>query len=90
VVLHCFTLIQLLHHLLLVETKHYTGFVKLKTSQIDAPLKSCDFMISELFENIGPMTGEIIGSWRKLHNGELHNFYSSPNIVRMIKSRRMR
>jgi hypothetical protein len=30
------------------------------------------------------------GSWRKLHNDELHSLYSSPNIVRMIKSRRMR
>jgi hypothetical protein len=30
------------------------------------------------------------GSWRKLHNDELHNLYSSPNIVRMIKSRRIR
>jgi hypothetical protein len=30
------------------------------------------------------------GSWRKLHNYELHNPYSSPNIVRVIKSRRMR
>jgi hypothetical protein len=30
------------------------------------------------------------GSWRNLHNGELHNLYSSPNIVRIIKSRRMR
>jgi hypothetical protein len=30
------------------------------------------------------------GSWRKLHNDELHELYSSPNIVRMIKSRRMR
>jgi hypothetical protein len=29
-------------------------------------------------------------SWRKLHNDELHSLYSSPNIVRMIKSRRMR
>jgi hypothetical protein len=28
--------------------------------------------------------------WRKLHNDELHSLYSSPNIVRMIKSRRMR
>jgi hypothetical protein len=28
------------------------------------------------------------GSWRKLHNDELHNLYSSPNIVRVIKSRR--
>jgi hypothetical protein len=30
------------------------------------------------------------GSWRKLHNDELHSLYSSPNIVRVIKLRRMR
>jgi hypothetical protein len=30
------------------------------------------------------------GSWRKLHNGELHSLYSTPNIVRVIKSKRMR
>jgi hypothetical protein len=30
------------------------------------------------------------GSWRKLHNDELHSLYSSPNIVRVIKSRRMK
>jgi hypothetical protein len=30
------------------------------------------------------------GSWRKLHNNELHSLYSLPNIVRVIKSRRMR
>jgi hypothetical protein len=29
------------------------------------------------------------GSWRTLHNDELHNLYSSPNIVRVIKSKRM-
>jgi hypothetical protein len=32
----------------------------------------------------------VTGEWRKLHNAELHNLYSSPNIIRMIKSRRMR
>jgi hypothetical protein len=31
-----------------------------------------------------------MGGWRKLHNEELHNSYSSPSIIRMIKSRRMR
>jgi hypothetical protein len=30
------------------------------------------------------------GGWRRLHNEELHNLYTSPNIVRMIKSRKMR
>jgi hypothetical protein len=32
----------------------------------------------------------IFGSWKKLHNDELHSLYSSPNIVRVIKSRKMR
>jgi hypothetical protein len=33
---------------------------------------------------------EVTGGWRKLHNEELHKLYSSPSIIRMIKSRRMR
>jgi hypothetical protein len=33
---------------------------------------------------------EVTGEWRKLHNQELHNFYSSPDIIRQVKSRRMR
>jgi hypothetical protein len=33
---------------------------------------------------------EMTGGWRKLHNEELHNLYSSPSIIRIIKSRRMR
>jgi hypothetical protein len=32
----------------------------------------------------------VTGGWRKLHNEELHNLYSSPSIIRMIKSRRRR
>jgi hypothetical protein len=50
-----------------------------------------------VFENrvlriFGPkiLVDEVTGGWRKLHNEELHNFYSSPSIIRMIKSRRMR
>ncbi|PNF23733.1 hypothetical protein B7P43_G18405, partial [Cryptotermes secundus] len=38
----------------------------------------------------GPKRGEVTGGWRKLHNEELHNLYSSPSIIIMIKSRRMR
>jgi hypothetical protein len=37
-----------------------------------------------------PKGDEVTGGWRKLHNEELHNLYSSPSIVRMIKLRRMR
>jgi hypothetical protein len=49
-----------------------------------------------VFENrvlrrmFGPERHEVIGGWRKLHNKELHNLYSSPRKIRMIKSRRMR
>jgi hypothetical protein len=38
----------------------------------------------------GHKRDEVTGEWRKLHNGELHNLYSSPDISRQIKSRRMR
>jgi hypothetical protein len=38
----------------------------------------------------GPKKDEVTGGWRKLHNEELHNLYSSPSIIRMIKSRGIR
>jgi hypothetical protein len=43
-----------------------------------------------VFENRVLRRDEMKGDWRKLHNEELYNLYSSPNIIRMIKSRRMR
>ena len=48
-----------------------------------------------VFENMvlrrifGPRRDEVTGEWRRLHNEELNGLYSSPNIVRVIKSRRM-
>jgi len=38
----------------------------------------------------GPKRDEITGEWRKLNNEELNELYSSPNIIRVIKSRRMK
>jgi hypothetical protein len=49
-----------------------------------------------VFENrvlrriFGPTRDEVTGEWRKLHSGDLHNLYSSPDIIGQIKSRRMR
>jgi len=42
-----------------------------------------------LWRIFGPKRDEITGEWRKLHNEELNDLYCSPNIVRLIKSRRM-
>jgi hypothetical protein len=49
-----------------------------------------------VFENrvlrriFGPKRDEVTGKWRRLHNEELNDLYSSPNIIRLIKSRMMR
>jgi hypothetical protein len=45
---------------------------------------------SVLRRTFGPNRDEVTGQWRKLHNEELHNMYSFPNIIRNIKSRRIR
>jgi hypothetical protein len=49
-----------------------------------------------VFENrvlrriFGPKRDKVTGEWRKLHNEELHDLYSSPTVIKIIKSRRMR
>jgi hypothetical protein len=51
---------------------------------------------TRVFENrvvrriFGPKRDRMTGGWRKLHNEELHNVYSSPSIIKIIKSRKMR
>jgi hypothetical protein len=63
--------------------------------------ETCSLILSEehksrVFENrvlrriFGRKGNDVTGVWRNLHNEGLHNSYSSPNIMRMIKSRRMR
>jgi hypothetical protein len=44
-------------------------------------------VLRKIFE---PKRDEVTGGWRKLHNKELYNLYSPPNIIRMFKSRRVR
>jgi hypothetical protein len=50
----------------------------------------------EVFENrvlrriYGPKRDEVSGDWRKLHDEELHDLYSSPSIIRLMKARRMK
>jgi hypothetical protein len=74
-----------------------------KTTILPVVLYGCDTWALTLreehrlkvFENrvlrriFGPKRDEIIG-WKKLHNEDLHNLYSSPTIIRIIKSRKMR
>jgi hypothetical protein len=43
-----------------------------------------------VFRIFGPKRDGVTGRWRELHNEELHNLYSSPSIIRIIKSRRTR
>jgi hypothetical protein len=59
------------------------------------PLILSEWHKLRVFENtalrrkFGPKRHDVTGEWKKLHNG-LHNFYSSPNIIWQIKSRRVR
>jgi hypothetical protein len=50
---------------------------------------ACIVRAEELRRIFGPKRDEVTGEWRQLHNEELHDLYSSPSIIRIIKSRRM-
>jgi hypothetical protein len=60
------------------------------------PLTAREEQKVRAFENrkfrriFGPKRDQVTGEWRKLHNEKVHNLYSSPNIIRVIKSRRIK
>ena len=62
----------------------------------DLALRNKTLCINFAFENrvlrrvFGPKRDEVTGEWRKLHNEEMSDLYFLPNIVRVVKSRRMR
>jgi hypothetical protein len=81
----------------------FLNFINYKTIILPVVLYACETLPlalreqrPKLFENrllrriFGPTRPGIIRAWRKLHNKELHNLCSSPNIIWMIKSRNMR
>ena len=68
-----------------------------RTIILPVVLYGCEtWSLTRVFENMvlrrifGPRRDEVTEEWRRLHNEELNDLYSSPNVVRVIKSRRMR
>ena len=59
----------------------------LLTLREERKLRVFENMVLSIF---GPRRDEVMGEWRRLHNEGLNDLYSSPSIVRVIKSRRMR
>jgi hypothetical protein len=55
----------------------------------DAPQQNVQYL-GLVQITVGPKRDEVTAEWRKLHNEELRDLYSSPSIIRIIKSRRMR
>ena len=53
-------------------------------------IKTANIVSWVLRKVFGPKRDEMTGEWRKLHNEELNDLYSLPNIARMVKSRQMR
>jgi len=78
--------------------------IKIRTIILPVVLYGCETLLLTLkderklrvFDNMvlrrifGPRRDEVMGEWRRLHNKELNDLYSSPNIVRVIRSRRMK
>ena len=100
---HCLhTLLRL--HYLLSRRKDLCVLIFKQNKVLHVVLYGCDTWSLTLreernlrvFENMvlrrifGPTRDEVTGDWRRLHNEELNDLYSSPNIARVIKSRKMR
>ena len=60
--------------------------VRMAARHIERSLLLVNKVLRRIF---GPRRDEVTGDWRRLHNEELNDLYCSPNIVRVIKSRRM-
>jgi hypothetical protein len=67
-------------------TRHFAGIL----NKIIFAKKNLVFENRVLRIIFGPKRGEVTGEWRKFYNEELHHLYTSPNIVRVIKSRRIK
>ena len=80
----------------LIFTFLYTKIKKFRTIIVPVILHGCDTWKLRVSENMvlrrifGPRRDEVTGEWRTLHIEEINGLYSPPNIVRVIKSRRMR
>jgi hypothetical protein len=61
---------------------HFVGFLTVNRLRV--------FKNRVLRRIFGPKRDEVTGEWRRLHNKELNDLYSSPNIIQVIKTRRMR
>jgi hypothetical protein len=70
------------------ETSYFSFFHSVSPLREENRLRV--FENRELRRIFGPKRDEVTGEWRKLYNGKFHNLYSSPDIIRQIKLRRMR
>jgi hypothetical protein len=73
----------------IIYSKNLKGSDHLKDLNVNVNTMLKGFENRVLRRIFGPKRNEVTGDWRKLHNEELHNLYSSPSIMRMIKSRRL-